>query len=165
MPLPGGLTTVTVTGTYLSVSGVAQSGSVSFVPTAVVTDAAGTTIFSEIPAVATLGTAGSFSLGPLPCTDNTGLSPLGWAYQVTVAVGGAQQSLSPVYLPHALGSTVDMSQLTPGGTTLIPSGLFYLPNAASQPSAPAQGGGFLFALNGALYWQGPSGGPTLIAPA
>ena len=166
MALPAGLNTVTLTGTFTSISGSPASGSVSIAPSSVLTDANGTTVMTEIPVVATLGTGGNFSIGPIPCTDSAGtLSPIGWAYTINVNVGGAQSTLYPVYLPHSLGSSVDISEITPEGTTLIPSGLFYLPNAASPPSAPAQGGGYLFALAGALYWQGPSGGPTQIAPA
>jgi hypothetical protein len=165
MSLPGALTKTTITGTYVDASGAAQPGTVSFTPTSAVTDAAGAVVLTETAVTAELS-AGTFSLGPLVCTDNTGLAPLGWAYTVNVAVGGAQQAISPVYLPHALGSTVDMSQITPGPAAPAPSGLIYLPNAVSPPSGgPSGGGGFLYALAGALYWQGPSGPPVLVAAA
>ncbi len=164
MALPGGLTTVTITGTYTSASGAAASGSVSFAPTSAVTDAAGTTILTEIPVTAALGTAGSFSLGPIPCTDNAGLVPIGWAYQVSVAVGGATQTITPVFIPHALGSTVDMSQIGPGPITSPVNGVYYLPNASPVPAAaPSAGGGFLYANNGHLYWFGVSGTAVQIA--
>jgi hypothetical protein len=166
MALPGGLNTITVTGTYVNALGAAQPGTVSFTPSSTVTDATGATVLTETAVTATLNSSGNFSLGPLPCTDSVGLVPLGWCYTVNVAVGGAQQAISPVYLPHALGSTVDMSQITPGPAAPAPSGLIYLPNAVSPPTGgPSGGGGFLYALNGALYWQGPSGSPTLIAAA
>jgi hypothetical protein len=165
MSLPGALTKVTITGTYVDASGAAQSGTVSFTPTSTVTDAAGSVVLTQTAVVAELS-SGSFSLGPLVCTDNQNLAPAGWAYVANVAVGGAQQTISPVYLSHALGSTVDMSQITTGPAAPAPSGLIYLPNAVSPPSGgPSLGGGFLYALNGALYWQGPSGSPALIAPA
>ncbi len=164
MALPAGLTTATITGTYTSANGTAASGSVSFAPTSAVTDAAGTTILTEIPVTATLDAAGSFTLGPIPCTDNAGVAPLGWSYQVTVAVGGATQTITPVYLPHALGPVVDMSQIGPGPITSPVNGVYYLPNASPVPvSAPSLGGGFLYAENGHLYWLGVSGSAVLIA--
>lgn len=163
MALPEDLTTITVTGTYLNALGTALSGSVSFTPTAAVMDAAGEAVISELPVTATL-TAGSFSI-VLPCTDNTGLVPLGWLYTAVIAVPGAQQSF-PCYLPSAFGPTVDITALAPVTGTVSPSGVTYLPSATVPPASnPTNGGGFLYCLDGALYWLGPAGSATLIAPA
>jgi hypothetical protein len=162
MPLPVGLTTIIVTGDFTDASGAAQAGTVSFTPTSAVTDAAGKAILTQTAVTAVLS-AGAFSV-TLPCTDNAGLTPLNWAYSMVVAVGGAAQTVTPVYLPHALGATVDISALSPGPIVSPPSGVYYLPNAAPPPtSGPSLGGGFLYASGGALYWLGPSGSPVLIA--
>jgi len=164
MSLPAGLTTITVTGTYDDALGDAGAGSVMFTPTATVIDPAGKVILTQIPVVAALS-GGTFTLGPLPCTDNPGLTPLGWAYSVTVAVAGAQQTFTTL-LPHALGATVDISQLTPVTGSPAPAGSFYLPNATTVPtSAPSLGGGFLYAEEGNLLWLGTGGTPETIAPS
>ena len=168
MSLPGGLTTIIITGTYMDSSGTAQAGSVSFTPTSAVTDAAGKTVLTETAVTAVLNSLGSFTL-TLPCTDTAGLTPSGWAFVTTVSVPGAQQTFSPVYLPHALGSTVDISALLPSPATPVtgspaPSGVSYIPNAVTVPvDAPALGGGFFYADAGNLYWFGSSGTRTKIA--
>jgi len=167
--LPVGLTSVTLTGTYTDASGAAQAGSVSITPTSSVTDAAGKTILTETAVTAILNSSGSFTLGPIPTTDNAGLTPQNWAYSISVSVPGAQQTFSPVYIPHALGSSVDVSALLPSPPTPVtgspaPSGVLYLPNAATVPvDAPTLGGGFFYADAGNLYWFGSSGTRTKIA--
>lgn len=164
MAVPGTLPSLTVTGFYDSAAGTAQAGAVLFTPSAAVSDAAGKVVITAVPNVATLS-GGSFSL-ILPCTDTAGLVPAGWLYNCTVAVPGAQQTFT-TYLPHSLGGTagtVDITALAPVTGTPSPSGVWYLPNAVSPPSAgPSGGGGYLFPLNGILYWLGPSGTPQRIA--
>ena len=164
MALPVGLTTIAVTGTYEDASGAAQAGSVSFTPTSTVVDATGKVVLTQTAVMAVLDSSGSFTL-TLPCTDNAGLTPLGWGYVLTVSVPGASGSLDPIYLPHALGSTVDISALTESFAAPAPSGVSYYPNASAVPAAgPAGGGGFLYAGNGSLYWINPSNTVTQIAP-
>jgi hypothetical protein len=166
MSLPGGLTTITVTGTYTDATGTAQAGSVSFTPTSTVFDAAGTTVLTETAVVATLNSSGHFSLGPIPTTDNSGLTPLRWAYSIAISVAGAQATITPVYISSAFGSTVDITQLSASTADPSPSGISYLPNAGTPPAdAPTLGGGFLYASGGALYWFGSSGTRTRIAPS
>jgi hypothetical protein len=163
--LPGGLNTITVTGSYTDITGAALAGSVVFTPTSAVTDAAGKAILGATSVVEPLNSLGAFSV-VLPCTDNTGLTPVGWGYTVTVNVPGAQGTITPVYLPHALGTTVDISALTASVASPAPSGVSYIPNATAVPSAgPSVGGGFLYSSAGALYWIGPSNTAHLIAPA
>ena len=124
MALPVGLTTIAVTGTYEDASGAAQAGSVSFTPTSTVVDATGKVVLTQTAVMAVLDSSGSFTL-TLPCTDNAGLTPLGWGYVLTVSVPGASGSLDPIYLPHALGSTVDISALTESFAAPAPSGVSY----------------------------------------
>lgn len=164
MALPGGLTTISVTASFPDVSGVSQAGSVSFTPTSAVNDPAGRVILTATAVTETLS-SGSLTFPTLVCTGQSGLTPLGWAYNVSVNVPGAQQTFL-CYLPSALGSTVDLSALAPVTGSPAPSGIDYLPNTQAPPSiAPTNGGGFLYAENGALYWFGSSGTRTLIAPS
>ena len=54
MPLPGGLNVITVTGTYLTPNGAPMPGSVSFTPSADLTDSTGQVILRAVPITATL---------------------------------------------------------------------------------------------------------------
>jgi hypothetical protein len=112
MPLPGGITTITVTGTYAGITDSPASGEVLFTPSSVLTDTTGEVILTSLPAVATLNSSGSFSV-VLPCTDNPGIRPAPFYYTVTQAIGGAYQQPFTISLPSTLGSTVDMSALAP----------------------------------------------------
>lgn len=113
MPLPGGLTTITVTGTYTNPDGSAATGYVTFTPSVAVTDAAGKVIIPAATLTAGLA-GGAFSI-VLPCTDNAGLSPSGWQWHIVVNITGINgpQSVFTVNLPSTLGSTVDISALSP----------------------------------------------------
>lgn len=161
---PGTLPSLTITGFYESATDAAQAGAVLFTPSSAVMDAAGKVVVTAVPNVGSL-TGGSLSI-TLPCTDTAGLVPAGWLYNVTVAVPGAQTTF-PLYLPQSLGGTtgsVDISALTPVSGSPSPSGVSYLPNATSPPAVgPSGGGGYLYALNGSLFWLGPSGTPHQVA--
>jgi hypothetical protein len=119
MPIPG-LTTITVTGTYQNMQGTGQNGTITFTPTATVIDASGEIVVPPVPIVVTVS-GGTFSV-VLPCTNNSGLSPSGWAWQVNVNVPSLVgiQSQFTVLLPSSLGATVDISALTPAAGTFPP---------------------------------------------
>lgn len=164
MALPAGLTTIVVTGQYVAADGTAQAGSVSFTPTSTVVDASGRAVLTGTAVTAYLNSSGSFTL-TLPCTDNSGLVPPGWGYGLTVNVAGAMANLTPIYLPSALGGTVDISALTESFAVPAPSGVSYYPDASSPPAAgPSGGGGFLYADDGSLFWINPGNVVTQIAP-
>lgn len=109
MPLPSNLQTITVTGTYLDSTGAALSGTISFVPPPELVDVA-TAIMYAAPVTATLSSNGTFSV-TLICTDNSTLAPAGWGYTVTEAIKGNRSYT--IYVPHTLGSSVDISSLVP----------------------------------------------------
>lgn len=111
MALPGNITTITVTGTFLSPAGTAASGTVSFTPTSVLTDTNGVTILTEAPTTAQLS-AGAFSV-VLPCTNNVSIRPNPFEYVVNVNVPYTAQAAFGIALPTTLGSTVDLSALWP----------------------------------------------------
>lgn len=122
MPLPGDLTTITVTATYENMDGSPSKGTVTFAPNVVVTDSTGHVIFPAGGITATLA-SGALSI-TVPCTDNANTSPLnGWAYSVTEAIvvpaplpPSAPSVVSRSYtilLPSSLGSTVDLSTVAP----------------------------------------------------
>lgn len=111
MALPGDLTTITVTGTFLSVLGAAASGTVTFTPSVLpLIDNVGHVIV-EGPAVAVLNGSGQISI-VLACTDNTNIPA--FTYTVAPKINGAQVAAYPLKaVPHTLGSTVDLTALLP----------------------------------------------------
>lgn len=118
---------VTVTGSFPG-----QSGTVTFSPPEV------TDVTRTIPVLGpgnftyTLS-GGSFTSVPLLATDNTGLLPAGWSWQVTVALTGKRAYAYPALIPAA------------GGTTATLSGLPTAPSNAG--GLPGTGGTLTGALN------------------
>lgn len=110
MSLPGDLTTITVTGSFPNIAGQPQAGSVTFDPGQPVADSGGLVILTG--AVTRQVWNGKMQPVALPCTDNAGLNPTGFPYLVTEKIGLNTRSY-PVFLPHTLGATVDLSQLSP----------------------------------------------------
>ncbi len=120
MALPGNLTTITVTGTFLAADGSPCAGMVTFTPSTVLTDATGPAIFPLIPVRVTLDSSGTLSV-ILPVTSDTDLSPGGWSYKIEELITASQPAPQPpvtvtrsyaVALPSSLGSTVDLAALT-----------------------------------------------------
>lgn len=111
MPLPGDLTTITVTGALLDVFGVKATGSVSFTPSVLpLTDSTGHVII-EGPTTAGLDGVSNLSV-VLACTDNANLPA--FTYTIAVSLNGAQAAQYPgKAIPHTLGTTVDLTALLP----------------------------------------------------
>jgi hypothetical protein len=107
VPLPGDLNTVVVTGTFEDVTGQPLRGSVTFTPSAVVSDPAGHVVVDG-PRTYWL-TAGSFRSDPLVATDND-LSPAGWQYETMIAIENIQPQAWSLAIPHT-PSPVDLSAL------------------------------------------------------
>lgn len=115
MPLPGDLTAIIVTGSYLDGAGYPLSGHVTFTPTADLLDSTGHVVLRAAPLTANLS-SGVFSIA-LPCTDNATLNPSTWAYTVAEVISDGLNNLPTrtytVQLPHTLGASVDISTLIP----------------------------------------------------
>ena len=108
MPLPGDLLTAIVTGTFEDAAGFPLRGSITFTPSAVVTDSTGKVVVDG-PRTYWL-TAGSFRSNPLVATDSPGLLPAGWDFTVTVAIEDIQPQAWSLAIPHT-PSPVDISAL------------------------------------------------------
>lgn len=111
MPLPGDLTTITVTGTFLSYQGSVATGTVTFTPSVLpLIDNVGHVIIDG-PTVATLDGSGHISV-VLACTDNANIPA--FTYTITPTINGALPSAYPSKaIPHTLGLTVDLTALLP----------------------------------------------------
>lgn len=106
------LTTITVTGSYPAGAGSSvATGYVTFVPSARIVNAAGHTIVPQLPIQVQLQ-LGAFSLPNVITTDNAGLAPSGWAWQVTENINGVAAEPYYVFIPSSYGETVDLSELT-----------------------------------------------------
>jgi hypothetical protein len=110
MPLPGDITTITVTGAYLDPFGNPLSGTVVFVLPVTLQDSTGKVVLAAGPYPAVL-VNGRFSI-TLPCTDNATVSPVNFTYTVVEQVPGVGRTTS-FLLPHTLGASVDISALVP----------------------------------------------------
>lgn len=111
MPLPGDINTITVTGTYLNPAGAAMSGTVSFVPsTPILVDTVGSVLLGGVGTTVALSGSGAFSV-VLPCTGQ--LTPSNWSYTVTETIAGLSPRSYSISIPHSLGTTVDISTLSP----------------------------------------------------
>lgn len=177
MPLPGDLTTITVTGTYINGSGFPLAGYVTFTPTTDLLDSTGHVVLRAAPLTAFLST-GALSIA-LPCTDNATLAPTSWAYTVVEVLTEGTQSLASrtytIQLPHTLGASVDITAVAPVNPSVPYSpyyGVLGAPNAWTGLNAFNGGlslGGVTLAtppnvntqfLAGDGTWRTPSGSPT-----
>lgn len=129
---PPGVQVVNLTGRYLAPDGTPLQGYLTFTPPPAVILAGADTI-TATPAKAVLDDHGEFSVF-LVATDNSAMSPTGWAYKVQVNLVGVAPPMPSfhVLLPHAT-SPVDIADITP--TTPYPGN--YLPVVGAQgPAGP-----------------------------
>lgn len=103
---PSDVLTRAITATYVTATGVAAKGRVTFTPTARVVDERDSVIIEDT-IVANLDVNGSISLS-LPTTDNTLLKPENWAYEVNVRLYGVKPLKFFILLPYGDGTAVDL---------------------------------------------------------
>ncbi|NWF25254.1 hypothetical protein HW130_03075 [Streptomyces sp. PKU-EA00015] len=140
MPLPAGLSTVTVTGTYAHPDGSPFKGKLLFTPEpAILTSAThGTLILGTIEA--TLDEAGEVTV-TLLATDDADVTPVGWTYRVQERWYDAPGRSYPLSLPAA-APNVDLADVAP----TAPSAGEYVVVTGPQPPLGAAGAGATIAL-------------------
>jgi|SRR6185369_13631378 len=109
MPLPVGVQTVRVFGTYLKSDGTPERGFLKFKPI-IVTVGSGVVINKD-EVRANLNNLGQFSIS-LPTSDNSGLNPDGWTYEAKVFFEGGTLLKYNFQLPVS-PSEVDFSTIVP----------------------------------------------------
>jgi peptidoglycan/xylan/chitin deacetylase (PgdA/CDA1 family) len=131
MPLPPGLSTVTVTGTYLHPDGTAYSGRLVFRPEpGVLTSAAhGTLVIGDVEVV--LDNNGQFTVSLL-ATDDPDVTPVGWTYRVTERWYDTPGRSYPLSLPAA-APTVDIADVAP---TAPSEGEYVVVTGPAGPAGP-----------------------------
>lgn len=164
MPLPGNITTRTLTGTYTAPTG---------------GPGAGTVIIDTLPQVLTDATAPAFIAGAttldvdltghitvtLPCTDDPDLSPTGWVYRITENIVGRPQRVYYIPLVYGDGSPVDLAEIAPVSPPPTQYSTVYgvlgQPNTWSSPNTfPDLAVTGVFTLDGTPI-AAPPGGTTL----
>lgn len=109
MALPGNLSLVTVTGTYIDIAGNPIAGQVKFTPRAVLKDVSADIILINSTITVTLDANGHFEQ-QLVATDDADAAPLNFTYRVEEAfIGGRTYD---ILLPSAT-ATVDLADVSP----------------------------------------------------
>lgn len=102
---------ITVVGKYETYTGAPLSGTVSFMPSTVLLDAAADVIMMPVTFTVTLAVDGSFSID-LPATDDPDISPVGWTYAVQENVpSGRRYSISVPY--NTPGGVLSLRSVVP----------------------------------------------------
>ena len=117
MALPGNVTSITVTGTFLTPAGAAATGTVTLTPSvSTLIDSAGHAILAS-PVTATLNGSGQISI-VVACTDNGTLTGAPFTYAVTIALGvlmtepvGALIALKLTHTPFSVSSVLGLLAL------------------------------------------------------
>ena len=111
MALTANLTTITITGSYVDVTGAAIAGQVTFTPRAILKDSVANQIIIPNTVYVTLNAQGAFSV-ILPATDDTSVSPTNFTYLVEEAFpNGATYDIT---VPQgSVGGTIDLADLSP----------------------------------------------------
>ena len=109
MAIPVNLSLVTVTGTYIDISGVPIAGQVKFTPRAVLRNVTSNVILVNSTIVVTLDANGAFSQ-QLVATDDADASPVDFTYFVEEAFVGGRSF--DILLPAAT-ATVDLADVSP----------------------------------------------------
>lgn len=142
MPLPGNLTTVTVTGKYLDASGAPVRGSVTFSLDTPLLNAGASTVIIETDYTVALDAQGAFAVA-LPATNDPDVSPTGWTWTLTPNFDGADPLTFS--LPTNLGPVIDITVLAPALPNPSQTFSYVLTSAVGAPSgvAPLDSSGFL----------------------
>lgn len=111
MPLTPNLTTITVEGEYVDVTGAAISGQVRFTPRATLKDSAADQVIINRAITVTLDSNGSFSV-VLPATDDTSVIPTNFTYFVEeLFSGGATYDIT---IPSGTaGGVLNLADIAP----------------------------------------------------
>lgn len=110
--IPGDLSSIIVTGTFLNFLGVPASGTVTFTPSITPLKDVASTMFTGGAIVATLNGSGSFSVS-LTCTSNNDILPFAWTYTITTNINGVSTVYPGKAIPYSPSSTVDLTALLP----------------------------------------------------
>lgn len=127
MSLPASVTPITLTGTFTKPDGTADSGRVVVKSKWFVQNSTDNVVLSPYFVTTELNTNGSFSL-VLPANNDTGWSPTGWSYEVTLHLSAGTDIRGISLDKDAAGGTVDITDF-PSGQALTTQPGFFIPLA------------------------------------
>lgn len=127
MSLPASVTPITLTGTFTKPDGTADSGRVVVKSKWFVQNSTDNVVLSPYFVTTELNTNGSFSL-VLPANNDTGWSPTGWSYEVTLHLSAGTDTRGISLDKGAAGGTVDITDF-PSGQALTTQPGFFIPLA------------------------------------
>lgn len=113
MPLTNRLSTCTVSGSYVDLTGTPIAGQVGFTSRAILTDTVNNQILINKRIVATLDANGSFSV-VLPVTDDADLVPSGFTYLVEELFSGGRSF--DINIPSS-SATLNLADVAPASTS------------------------------------------------
>ena len=117
MALPGNVTPITVTNTYINPDGTACTGRVLFTPSANLQDSGAATTIAATTVAAPLS-SGAISIA-LPANNDTDLSPTGTTYTVIEEITGRTPVTYSISLPiSAPGGTLDLASTAPTSSSV-----------------------------------------------
>ncbi|MCH5677923.1 hypothetical protein [Streptomyces gilvus] len=131
------LPSLTLVGTFTDATGEPANGQLTLQPDAELVDTATQMVLPQVPVVVTVSN-GAFSVNLLPC-DAAGVTPTGWAYQVTEDF--------PYRVDTRTGRASSTYYIQPTGTGTV--NLASLPRQTVAPTVLTYG-----ALTGANTWTG-----------
>lgn len=144
MALPSAFHTVRVYDTFTGPDGTPETGRVSFTPRPAVLTSAASGVQVLGTTTATLDATGAFSVSLL-ATDDPLVDPVGWTYDVVVAIDGQDSRTFPLSLPLA-APVVALAAVAPASAT---AGTYAV---ITGPAGPA----------GSTGSAGPQGNPTVV---
>lgn len=115
MALPANLSTATITGTYVDLSGNPVRGSISFTPQTILKDTTLNVIVIPVIIVKEFDANGSFTI-TLPCTDDTDVAPQPFIYTLEENFGGGRNFSVAIPLSVA-NTTLNLADLLPALST------------------------------------------------
>lgn len=111
MALPVSLSTATITGTYVDLSGNPVRGSITFKANTIIKDVTLNVIIIPVSIVKTFDANGSFTV-TLPCTNDPDVTPEPFAYAVEENFGGGRSF--GIGLPISIaGTTINLADILP----------------------------------------------------
>lgn len=116
MPLTPNLSTVTVGGQFVDVSGAPIAGQVKFTPRTILTDPVANQIIIPKTITVDLDANGSFTV-VLPATDDNDVSPTNFTYRVEEAFSGGRVYDITLPASPATQNLADMAPAVPAGSS------------------------------------------------
>jgi hypothetical protein len=123
MPLPPSVTVITLTGKLTKLDGSADEGRVVIKSKWFIQSGTDNVVLTPYYVTVDLDLNGAFAVN-LPANNDTGWSPTGWSYEVTLHLSGGTDKRQVTLDRAVAGQIVDLADLSPGQSPTVPA--FYI---------------------------------------